>query len=84
VLGDGFSSRIVTGGEYEIVFKPRLFSGCPVLTVTPMGAQDNAPVSEVSQQTTCSTTFYVYFWEPGTGVPANRTFQFVAVGTSGR
>jgi hypothetical protein len=84
VLGDGFSSRIVTDGEYEIAFKPRLFSGCPVMTVTPMGTQDNAPVFEVSQETACSATFYVYFWDPGTSVPANRTFQFVAVGTSGR
>jgi hypothetical protein len=84
VLGKGFSSRIVTDGEYEIVFQPRLFSGCPVMTVAPMGAQDNTPVFEVSQQTTCSTTFYVYFWDPGTGTRANRTFQFVAGGTSGR
>ncbi|MGB8151691.1 MAG: hypothetical protein WCE97_10915 [Candidatus Cybelea sp.] len=82
VLGKGFSSRIVTAGEYEIVFQPRLFSGCPVMTVTPMGAGDNPPTGEVYQPSVCSATFYV-FWH-SENIVENTVFQFVAVGTSGQ
>jgi hypothetical protein len=84
VLGKGFSSHIVTMGEYAIVFDQGLFrGGCPVLNATSLGKIMNVPTAEVYQRSFCSRTFYVYWLSADSNGSVNTAFQFIAVGTSG-
>jgi|ERR1700722_20002824 len=80
-LGKGFTTSLVAPGEYEVAFQRRLFTGCPVMTVTPVGSQDNVATGEI-KQSSCSNVFYIYFYLPGGTLLVDNTFQFVAVGAS--
>jgi hypothetical protein len=83
VLGNGFSSALISNGSYQIVFNQDLFRGsCPVMTVTPMGASPGPPFAEVFQSKVCSRTFYVFFWSPQFLLFVTAPFQFVAVAAS--
>jgi hypothetical protein len=85
VLGHGFSSSSLGDGVYEIVLNQDLFrGGCPVLNAMPMGELRYPPTPEVYQPSTCSRTFYVYWFSANANGFVTTPFQFVAVGTSGR
>jgi hypothetical protein len=85
VLGNNFSSRLLGPGEYEIDFRQGVFAGgCPVLNAVVLGGGRYPPTAEVDQPSTCSRTFYVYWFSAITNGYESTPFQFVAVGTSGR
>src|ERR1700722_20302836 len=80
-LGEGFTTSIAVLGEYEVAVLRRLVTGAPVMTVTPVGSQDNVATGEINQSS-CSNVFYIYFYLPGGTLLVDNTFQFVAVGAS--